>query len=126
MLIQVPDIPKIPDIPAPPDIGHVIVTTNPSFWATLPPFLTAAIFIVGIVVAGTVLWPLVRALGRRLEPRWTDPAVQSELEELRQRVSELESRQVHVAELEERLDFTERLLTQQRAQAQGLPAGGHG
>lgn len=49
----------------------------------------------------------------------TDPA---ELEALRERVAELEAGQQRMAELEERVDFAERLLVQQRDPAQ-LPEG---
>jgi len=56
-----------------------------------------------------------RALARRIEGRpAVDSAMNADLESLRQRVNELEQLPHHVAELEERLDFAERLLGQQR------------
>ena len=46
-------------------------------------------------------------------------------EELAQRVADLEACAQRVAELEERVDFAERMLSQQR-EAEQLPAGGKG
>lgn len=90
----------------------------------LPPWalLTepALVLITLAFIGGTVLiaFPLIRAISRRLEGRHTqDPAVLAEMEELRARVAELEQRQGTLHELEERIDFTERLLAQQREQA---------
>ena len=65
--------------------------------------------------ASLILWPLARALGRRLEGGGgASGAVQAELEGLRSRVDQLEQGQGRLAELEERLDFAERLLAQSR------------
>jgi len=71
-----------------------------------------------------VLRPLATALGRRLEGRHTvpDPQLLAEIEDLRARVADTEQLQGRMAELEERLDFTERLLSQHR-QARLLPEG---
>ncbi len=103
--------------------SEVIVTQIPAP-GPLPPWalLTepALVLITLAFVAGTVLiaFPLVRAIARRLEGRrGQDPAVLAEIEDLRARVSELEQRQGIVHEMEERLDFAERLLAQQREQA---------
>lgn len=49
----------------------------------------------------------------------TEPSPRrAEVSDLRQRVVELEAQQSRVAELEERLDFAERLLAEQRSVAQ--------
>jgi hypothetical protein len=103
--------------------GEVVIAPLPPM-PPLPPWALlsepAIVLITLAVVAGTVLiaFPLVRAISRRLEGRQRhDPAVLTDLEDLRARVSELEQRQGLVHELEERLDFTERLLAQQREQA---------
>jgi Tfp pilus assembly protein PilO len=62
-----------------------------------------------------VLWPLARALGRRLEGRGAgDAALRAEVEQLQHRLGEVDTMQVRLAEMEERLDFAERLLAQSR------------
>ena len=98
-------IPPIPDIPMPP-------------WMFMSPpalVLTSLGFFAAVVL---ITYPIVRALARRLEGRSApDPALAAEVEELRARVAELEQRQGTLHELEERIDFTERLLAQQREQA---------
>ena len=85
----------------------------------------AAIFgfiaIVIVVVVGIVIFPLIRALARRLESKGADPALRGEVEHLRARVAELEQMHQRMAELEERVDFSERLLTQRSAEP--LPRG---
>ena len=69
----------------------------------------------GFVGLGVFFGPVGKALARWLEPRRTMPEPDSErLGELEHRLTELEQAQSRVAELEERLDFTERLLAQQR------------
>ena len=61
--------------------------------------------------------PLGRALARRIEGQAGATAVApAELEELRLRLEEVEQQLGRVHELEERLDFSERLLAQQREQ----------
>jgi hypothetical protein len=107
----IPPIPPIPPVPFP--------ETQPPpeiFIRDGPPesILFAAMVIVGIIVTGIVLLPVIRALARRLEGRALDPAVMTELEQLRGRMTELEQVHGRIAELEERLDFSERLLTQNR------------
>jgi hypothetical protein len=88
-------------------------------WAMMNPAaltLTASIF---FAVVFMLALPLVKAIARRIEGKnvGTDPAVIAELEDLRSRMAELEQSQTRVHELEERIDFTERLLAQQREQA---------
>ena len=59
--------------------------------------------------------PIGKALARRLEGRGVaDGLTPGELEELRGRVAESDELRARVAELEERLDFAERLIAQQR------------
>lgn len=77
-----------------------------------------------LLVAATVtLWPLVRALARRIERGPAAAGRAGELDELRERVAELETRQAAMTELEERLDFAERLLSRQ-SEAGRLPRQG--
>lgn len=47
------------------------------------------------------------------------------LEEMEQRLAELEQVNLRIAELEDRLDFTERFLAQQTGERARLPAGGN-
>jgi Tfp pilus assembly protein PilO len=73
----------------------------------------ALVMMVVVVMAAftIVLWPLARALARRLEGRGTvDAALRAEVEQLQHRLAEVDTLQGRVAELEERLDFTERLM----------------
>jgi len=87
-------------------------------WALMTPpalVLTSLGFLAALVL---ITYPLIRAIARRIEGRSApDQALLTEVEELRARVAELEQRQGVVHELEERMDFTERLLAQQREQA---------
>jgi Tfp pilus assembly protein PilN len=74
--------------------------------------LISVAFIAGCTI---VLWPLMRALARRIEGRQAaSPALQAEIEQLRARVADVDVLQHRVAELEERVDFAERLLAQKR------------
>lgn len=107
MLIQ---LPAPPAPPAPP--AMIFQTGGPEMNSAS----IAMIVIVALIAATLILWPLVRAFARRLEGKSAaDPALIGEIEELRSRVNELEAGQGRMAELEERLDFTERMLVQGRA-----------
>jgi hypothetical protein len=71
-----------------------------------------------------VLWPLVRALARRLEGRGSvDAELRTELEQMHQRLGEVDALQMRVGELEERLDFAERLLARGERDPATLPRG---
>jgi Tfp pilus assembly protein PilO len=76
----------------------------------------ALVMITLLVIAVTiVLWPLARALARRLEGRGAvDAALRAEMEQLHHRLGEVDAMQVRLAEMEERVDFAERLLAQSR------------
>lgn len=106
--VQVPDIPPIPPIPPIPEI-QVLPP-----WMIMPPQMVALVAIAAVAGAALVLYPLVRAIARRLEGRGVSQELLQQVEELQERVRDLESSQHRVAELEERLDFTERLLAQRR------------
>jgi hypothetical protein len=84
--------------------------------------MIAGVIIVITLVAGTILFPLIRAWARRLEGRTVDQGLLNEVDQLRTRVAELEEAQHRMVELEERLDFAERLLVQRSEPAQ-LPRG---
>jgi hypothetical protein len=80
-----------------------------------PPGSVLLIIIAALTAAVVILWPVMRAFGRRLEGRGGgDPALQSDVEQLHTRLGEIDALQARVAELEERVDFTERLLAQNR------------
>jgi hypothetical protein len=114
-MLQVP-IPPVPPVPPVPEIPD-FVFQGPGFpppWVTLPPPVIAMSIIAMCAAAAVILYPLFRAIGRRIEGRIEDPALHREVEELRERVRDLESTQGRYAELEERLDFAERLLAQRR------------
>jgi hypothetical protein len=66
-----------------------------------------------LATALLILWPLARALARRLEGGASKELL-LELEGLRARVQQLEDGQARLGELEERLDFAERVLAQPR------------
>jgi hypothetical protein len=87
-------------------------------------FLIALSVVGGALLAWKLLGPLAQALARRMEGRAAgDPGTARELAELESRVRELEVQQGRVLELEERLDFTERLLAQQRDATRIGPGG---
>ncbi|HWA14891.1 MAG TPA: hypothetical protein VG817_00560 [Gemmatimonadales bacterium] len=122
---NVPQTPAPSEIPVPPRDPNenfpVIVGTpqyfpSPPPWVTLPPQVTLLIVLGFFAACSVVLYPLMRAIGRRLEGKHTalTPALQADLEQLRQRLSEVESVQHRVFELEERVDFAERMLAQRR------------
>jgi Tfp pilus assembly protein PilO len=70
------------------------------------------IVLLSLLATTVILWPIMRALARRIESKGgADPALRAELEQLQLRVGDVDALQVRVAELEERLDFAERLLT---------------
>ena len=106
--VQVPEIPPIPPIPPIPEI-QVLPP-----WMVLPPQVIGLIGIAMVAGAALVLFPIARAIARRLEGRGVSQELLQQVEELRDRVRDLEASQHRVAELEERLDFTERLLSQRR------------
>jgi hypothetical protein len=91
---------QLPAPTPPPTPEAVILSTGPSH-----DLVIGMTVIILIIVVGITLYPLIRALARRLEGRGaggTDPAVLD-------RVGELEHR---LAEAEERIDFNERMLAQ--------------
>ena len=70
------------------------------------------IVLLSLVAMTVILWPVMRALARRLEGKAApDPALRAEVEQLHHRLGDVDVLQQRVAELEERLDFAERLLT---------------
>ena len=109
--IQSAPAPQIPEIPPIPPIPEVVIHGS-SFWSSLPPGLSLIIAIAMVAAGVVVLWPIVRALARAIDAR-TDRRLSMgvDVERLQERVAELEALHPRLAELEERLDFTERMLT---------------
>ncbi len=101
-----------PTLPVPPE-----AVFTPPFWVTLPPEMVMGIVFLTSVTVTIILWPIVRAIARRLEGRTAphaDPALREEVTQLHARLGEVEVLQARLAELEERVDFAERLLAQNR------------
>jgi len=67
----------------------------------------------GLIIAG-LIWPLIRALAKRIEGGGPSAEMQTELDSLRERVRLLEDIAPRMSELEERVDFTERIVAQGR------------
>ena len=70
-----------------------------------------------LAVCGMLLRPLVVAWSRRLGGASVSADLAHELDELRERVAELEGSGTRLQELEERLDFAERMLAQRQEPA---------
>jgi hypothetical protein len=98
---------QTPTPPLPPE-------THVTLGGSLNDAAAAIIVLAVLCTVGMLLWPLVRALARRLESGGRNAQLQGEVDALRDRLQQLEQSQARVTELEERLDFTERLLAQSR------------
>ena len=106
-MIQGPTVP-----PGPPFDPNLIWMSDNG-----PPAIVM-IVLLGLIATTVILWPVMRALARRLEGKASpDPALRAELTELQHRLGEVDALQMRVSELEERLDFAERLLTRGQEQA---------
>jgi len=75
-----------------------------------------------VIVAVKVFGPIARAWARKLEGKVGDPQIHADLEQMREQLGEVDTLRARVDELEERLEFSERLLTQRRDQEM-LPRG---
>jgi hypothetical protein len=77
--------------------------------------LAAVVLLLGAgLIVAALLWPLIRALARRIEGGAPSTELQTELDGLRERVRQLEEMPPRMAELEERVDFTERMVAKTR------------
>jgi len=84
----------------------------------LAPVIAMSVLTISVAVVLILRGPLGKAWARRIEGSGAVGAMApAELEDLRSRLEEVEQQVSRVHELEERLDFTERLLAQQREQA---------
>jgi hypothetical protein len=113
MMQGVPPAPPVPPPPIGPQFDPNLIFLNDGG----PPIILL-IVIAALTATVIILWPIMRAFGRRLEGRAAaDPALKADLDHLHARLGEVDSLQSRVMELEERVDFAERLL------AQGQPPG---
>lgn len=83
----------------------------------------AILSIASLVAVAVLLRPVMRAWARRIGGEVSNPATSAEIDELRDRVAELEGSGHRLQELEERVDFAERLLAQRNEPAK-LPNNG--
>jgi hypothetical protein len=101
---------QLPVPPTPPtpqfDPNLILLTGGPP--------LVLMIVVAALAATTIILWPIVRAFARRLEGKSGDPALRAEVEQLHARLGEVDTLQARVGDLEERLDFAERLLAQNR------------
>jgi len=93
----------------PPDIPPEVL----AWLQRVPPELAVLVPLAAVLVGGGLLFVLVRAIARRIEGGG-GRAIREELDGLRQRVAELEEAHLRTGELEDRLDFHERMLAQER------------
>jgi hypothetical protein len=101
---------QVPVPPVPPQAPSSEVFVS----GTLEDMAAVALLLgVGLILAA-LIWPLIKAIARRIEGGAAGAEMQAELETLRERVRQLEEVPTRMAELEERLDFTERVVAQGR------------
>lgn len=72
------------------------------------------VLLTACISTAAVMYPLARAMGRRLEGKSRDDGSPAQVEDLTDRVLDLERQVGRMQELEERLDFAERVLTDAR------------
>src|SRR5918997_276304 len=111
MMVQgVPPAPPVPPPPIGPQFDPNLIFLNDGG----PPIILL-IVIAALTATVIILWPIMRAFGRRLEGRGaTDPAVKADIDHLHARLGEVDALQSRLMELEERVDFAERLLAQSK------------
>jgi hypothetical protein len=81
-------------------------------------------FVIAMLTAITIiLWPVMRALARRLDGSHADAGLRAEVDQLHHRLSEMDSLQGRLLELEERVDFAERVLAQTHETHKGMIPG---
>ena len=97
-----------PTPPPPPPFDPNLIFMNDGG----PP--TVLLIVIAALTAMTIiLWPIMRAFGRRLEGRGNvDSTLRADVEQLHASLAEVDALRQEVAELHERVDFTERLLAQ--------------
>lgn len=77
--------------------------------------MAAVVLLLGVgLILAALIWPLIKAIARRIEGGSASAEIHAELEGLRDRVRQLEEMQPRMLELEERVDFTERIVAKGR------------
>ena len=100
------DITLFPQAPLPPsDIPPEVL----AWLQGIPPELVIVPILGVLLIGGSVIFLLARAISRRIEGKGTK-VIQAEITALHERIAELESGHQRIAELEERFDFSERML----------------
>ncbi len=100
--------PPVPSLP--PEIGAVMIFNE----IVLP--------LIGIAFGGVVVWWIYRTVNKMLDKRHGGPEIErlhEELEQLKRDGATAEHLAARLGEVEERLDFAERLLTQQKQERLG-------
>jgi len=106
---MIQQVPSPPEIPSPPFDPNLIFLNDGG-----PPAIVMIVFM-ALLATTVILWPVMRALARRLDRKGAaDPALHAEIEQLHQRLGEVDVLHQRVAELEERMDFTERIVAKAR------------
>ena len=116
MILQ--GVPTPPTPPSPPFDPNLIFLNDGG-----PP-LVLMIVIAALAATVIILWPIMRAFGRRLEGKGAvDPVLRGEVDQLQMRLADVDTLHARITELEERVDFTERLLSQaQQPSRLGAPS----
>ena len=108
-------IQQVPEIPQPPFDPNM-------FWASGGIPMVITIVFLALVATTIILWPVMRAFGRRLEGKGhADAALRAEVEQLQQRLGDVDHLHHRVTELEERIDFAERMLARPSSSPAALP-----
>jgi hypothetical protein len=101
-------------VPPPPPAPPQLPGSEMSISGSLED-MAAVVLLLGVgLILATLIWPLIKAIARRIEGGAAGAEVQAELEGLRERVRQLEEIQPRMLELEERVDFTERIVAKGR------------
>ena len=104
MILQAPVPPLPPQAPS----TEMVVS------GTLHDMAVVVLLLGAGLMFASLIWPLIKAIARRIEGGAASADVQAELEGLRERVRQLEEMQPRMLELEERVDFTERIVAKSR------------
>ena len=105
-MLAIQGVPPVP--PVPPPGSELSIGGSLEGIAAIVLLLGA-----GLIIAA-LIWPLIRALAKRIEGGAPGAEMQAELDSLRERVRQLEDIAPRMSELEERVDFTERIVAQGR------------